>query len=181
MCNAICNVFLLLIFLCPLALAQETNRVYCVPFHTVNGLILLDAAVNDKPAVLLLDTGADNSIVSPDAAGIKAKLDALKPEKTTGAAGDYAKTKIDLRLEKRHWIERSILVMDLSEASKQLGTRIDGFISQDILREFSAVRIDYKASFVELETYRDLNTARIESQPPVKKHPSILRLTNHLP
>ncbi|HKW34139.1 MAG TPA: hypothetical protein VJN92_14100 [Candidatus Acidoferrum sp.] len=44
-----------------------------------------------------------------------------------------------------------ILVMDLSEASKNLGTRIDGFVGQDILREFSAVRIDYKAGLVEFE------------------------------
>ena len=41
--------------------------------------------------------------------------------------------------------------MDLSEASKHLGTRIDGFVGQDILREFSAVRIDYKAGVVEFE------------------------------
>jgi hypothetical protein len=30
-------------------------------------------------------------------------------------------------------IERPILVMDLSEARKQLGTRIDGFVGQYIL------------------------------------------------
>lgn len=95
-------------------------------------MILLDATVNDKPAVLLLDTGADNSIVSPSAAGVSAKLDALKREKTTGASGEYTKAKIDLRLEKRHWIERSILVMDLSEASKRLGTRIDGFVAKTL-------------------------------------------------
>jgi hypothetical protein len=131
--------------------AQEGSRTFRVPFHSVNAMILLDAEINGKPAVLLLDTGADNSIVSPDAAGIKAKLDALKAEKTTGASGDYTKAKIDLRLEFRHWIERPILVMDLSEASKRLGTRIDGFVGQDILREFSSVRIDYKAGFVEFE------------------------------
>jgi hypothetical protein len=61
--------------------AQESPRTFRVPFHSVNGMILLDATVNDKPAVLLLDTGADNSIVSPDVAGIKAKLDALKAGK----------------------------------------------------------------------------------------------------
>ena len=52
---------------------------------------------------------------------------------------------------KRHWIERPILVMDLSAASKQLGTRIDGFVGQDILREFSSVRIDYRNELVELQ------------------------------
>ncbi|HKW33300.1 MAG TPA: hypothetical protein VJN92_09870 [Candidatus Acidoferrum sp.] len=107
--------------------------------------------MNDKPAVRLLDTGADNSIVSPSVAGITAKLDPLKPEKTTGASGDYTKAKIDLRLEKRHWIDRPILVVDLSEASKRLGALLDGFVGKDILREFSACGIDYKAAVVEFE------------------------------
>jgi hypothetical protein len=84
--------------------------------------------VNDKPAAFLLDTGADLSIISPQAAGVSSKLDALKP-----------------------WIDRTVLVMDLSEASKGLGTRIDGYRGQDILREFSAVRIDYKVGLVEFE------------------------------
>lgn len=89
--------------------------------------------------------------MAADLAGINSKLGALKAEKTTGASGQYMTAKIDLRLEKRHWIERPILVMDLSAASKQLGTRIDGFVGQDILREFSSVRIDYRNELVELQ------------------------------
>jgi Aspartyl protease len=114
-------------------------------------MILLDGQVNDKPAVLLLDTGADNSLISPEAASISTKLDALKATKTTGANGEYIKGRVDLRLAERHWIDRTVLVMDLSEASKRLGTRIDGFIGQDVLREVSAVRIDYKANVIEFE------------------------------
>ena len=67
-------------------------------------MILLDGQVNGKPAVLLLDTGADLSIISPQAAGISAKLDALKATNTTGANGEYVRSRADLRLEKRHWI-----------------------------------------------------------------------------
>ena len=142
---------MLLLLFAGVASAQEQSRTFSVPFRSVNGMILLDAAVNGKPAVLLLDTGADNSIVSLYVAGVTAKLDALKPENTTGASGDYTKAKIDLRLEKRRWIERPILVMDLSEASKHLGTRIDGFVGQDLLREFSSVKIDYAAKVVEFQ------------------------------
>ena len=40
-------------------------------------------------------------------------------------------------------------MMDLSDASKRLGTRIGGFIGQDLLREFSVVRIDCKAGAVD--------------------------------
>ena len=49
------------------------------------------------------------SIVSQAVAGVTAKLAALKPEKATGASGHDTKAKIDLRLEKRHWIERPFL------------------------------------------------------------------------
>jgi len=39
--------------------------------------------------------------------------------------------------------------MDLSAASKRTGTRIDGFLGQDVLQEFSAMRIDFKAGALE--------------------------------
>ena len=54
---------------------------------------------------------------------MSANLSPLKAGNGAGASGDYTKAKIDLRLEKRHWIDRAVLVMDLSEASKNLGAR----------------------------------------------------------
>ncbi len=52
--------------------AAQTHRTFRVPFHTVSGMILVDATVNGHPASLLLDTGANNSILSPQAAGLAA-------------------------------------------------------------------------------------------------------------
>ena len=63
-----------------MASAQEQPRTFKVPFHTLNGMILLD-------------TGADNSSVSPSVAGVTTKLDALKPERRAGASGDYSKAR----------------------------------------------------------------------------------------
>ena len=118
-------------------------------------MILLDATVNDKPAALLLDTGANFTLISPEASGLSSvKLNKLTATKTIGANGEYVKSRVDLRLAERHWIERDVLVMDLSEASKRLGTRVDGFIGQDLLREFCSVRIDYKNHVLELESAR---------------------------
>ena len=121
------------------ASAQEQPRACRVPFHSVNGMILLDAVVNGKRAALLLDTGADFTLISPEASGLPAvKLRTLTATKTTGANGEYVKARADLRLAERHWIGREILVMDLSEASKRLGTHIDGFLVQDVLWGFRA-------------------------------------------
>jgi len=114
-------------------LAQDQHGTFRVPFHTANGLILLDATVNGHPASLLLDTSASNSIVSPQAAGLTAvQLRALQATRAgTGAEGDAIVREVDLRLAERHWINRQVLVMDLSDASKRMGTRVDGFLGED--------------------------------------------------
>ena len=135
------------------ASAQQQPQTFRIPFHTVNGMILLDATVNGKPAALLLDTGANNTIISAQAAGLATvQFRSLQATKAgTGAEGDYITRDVDLRLSNRHWIARRVLVMDLSDASKRMGTYVDGFLGQDILREFASVRIDYKAQVLELE------------------------------
>jgi predicted aspartyl protease len=132
---------------------EQTRRTFRVPFHTVNGMIFLDATVDGHHAALLLDTGANNSIVSPQAAGITAvQLRTLQATTAgTGAEGDYTIREVDLQLAERRWMNRPVLVMDLSDASKRMGTRVDGFLGQDVLQTFSAMRIDYRAHEIELE------------------------------
>jgi len=83
--------------------AQEQPRIYRVPFHTAGSMILVDATVNGKPAVLLLDTGADFTIISLEASGLTTvKVRALTANKSTGANGEYVKSRVDLRLAERH-------------------------------------------------------------------------------
>ena len=128
------------------------SRSYVVPFGSVNGMIFLGATVNRKPAVLLLDTGAEFSIVSTLAAGVSpAKLQAVTGNGGTGANGEHVRGAVDLSLSNRTFRQREILVMNLSDVSKRMGERIDGFTGQHVLREFSTVRIDYKAQTVTLE------------------------------
>lgn len=82
------------------ASAQEQPRAFHVPFHSVNGVVLLDAVVNGKRAALPLDTGADFTLISPEASGLSAlKLRTLTATKTTGANGEYVKARADLRLQ----------------------------------------------------------------------------------
>src|SRR5258708_34879668 len=54
----------LLLLFAGVASPQEQHRTFRIPFHSVNGLILLDAKVNGVPVVLLFDTGASRTVVS---------------------------------------------------------------------------------------------------------------------
>lgn len=149
-CATICATVLCILLSQSLASAQ--TKTYAVPFHTVNGMILLDGQINHKPAVLLLDTGAEFSIVSMLAAGVSpAQLHPLTGNRTTGANGDYVRGTVDLTLSHRTFLSREVLVMDLSDVSKRMGVQVDGFIGEDVLREFQGVHIDYKAQTVTLE------------------------------
>ncbi len=130
----------------------QERRAFTVPFHSVNGLILLDGQLNGKPAVFLLDTGANNSVVDYRAAGLpNPKLDALRSTGSAGAEGTCIVREVKLSLEHRSWLARRVCVMDLSDVSKRMETKIDGFIGADLLATFSAVRIDYKAQTITLE------------------------------
>jgi len=56
-------------------------------------MILFDATVNDKPAVLLLDNGADFTLIGPQASDLSTvKLRTLTATKTAGANGEYVRS-----------------------------------------------------------------------------------------
>src|SRR5882762_5308838 len=150
-CNAICNGILMLLLLSPHVLAQE-RRTFTVPFHSVHGMILLDGQLNGKPAVFLLDTGANNSIADMQSAGLgNLKLDKLRSTSTVGSEGDCALREVHLTLEHRSSLNRRVCVMGLSDASRRMGTHLDGFIGADVLSEFRQVRLNYETHTLELE------------------------------
>jgi len=119
--------FLVLCFFLAPILHAQTFR---VPFHSANGLILLDLKVNSKPRVMLLDTGA--------------KVTLLRHAPANAVA---------VELEPSHAV--TVSVLDLEKIGVHLAKRdmaaIDGLLGQAFLRYFASVRIDYKASVIEFE------------------------------
>ena len=145
--------FAVLLFFAGAVSAQGQPRTFKVPFHNSGAMILLDASVNGNPAVLLLDTGSVRTMVSFEALGhneVKAKP--VKPSRLgAGADGQYLKGRSNIGLGDCTIFAQDVFAVDLSEVSKMLGTRVDGLLGADVLREFSAVRIDYKAHVIEFE------------------------------
>lgn len=141
--HVFCTFFLLLL---P-CLAQPKS--YVVSFHTVHDVILLDATVNGRRAVLMLDTGANGSIIDAHTAGFDA--DKLSSVGAAGARAACSPRLVRIKLEGYEWFNPQACVMDLSSVTRNIGAHIDGFLGQDVLRRFSRVCIDYKAHTVTLE------------------------------
>jgi hypothetical protein len=124
-----------------------------IPFRTVQSMILVDARVNDNRATLLLDTGANNTIVSARAYG-NAQFQwriLHKNDQGPGLKGDGLRLRANLALANRVWISQPVYVMNVDELTRRFGTPVDGLLGQDLLREFRSVRINYKSHVIELE------------------------------
>jgi len=114
--------------------------------------ILIRAEVNGRPALLLLDTGANRTVISPELAGVPAEeLRAARfRDSSPGLHAEYTFREASLRLGSREWKGRRLAVMNLEQVSRVYGRRLDGILGRDVLREFSRVSIDFKRNVLVL-------------------------------
>ena len=95
---------------------------------------MLDAQVNGKPVVLVLDTGA-----------VQTQVDKRVMIRQKNLALLY----VDMRIGTYRHNDYRVLATDLRPILK--GIPADGILGEDWLRSFRAVRFDYKANVIELE------------------------------
>ena len=124
-----------------------------IPFRTVQSLIVVEGKVNGNPATFVLDTGANRTIVSARIYGnIRFELQRMPHHQgAAGFAGYSLRRSADLGLGENVWIAQQVSVMDLDELKQMLHMDFDALLGQDFLRQFRAVRIDYRAHTIELQ------------------------------
>lgn len=126
----------------------EGDKSLKIPFeYTSNrGSILLHVNINDKPALLIVDTGASHIVVRPEILGIKRSE--LSPSHVgpsgAGFTGDAIGREIRLQVGSREWPKARVAVMDLSQVVSGYQEKIDGLLGLDFFREFSSVTISVK-------------------------------------
>ena len=140
----------LALLLAPLPLLAQP-RVVTLPFRSVNSLILVDAKIDGRPVTLLVDTGANRTILNAKSFG-RASLPVSQPfNQGAGIIGNALRLRVGLEIANQILFSQHVSVMNLEDLSKRFGIPFDGLLGQDILDQFRSVRIDYKTHVIELE------------------------------
>jgi hypothetical protein len=115
-------------------------------------VMMVEAIVNGKHANLIVDTGADQSIVSPELAGLNQAdlMTASFSSRGPGLRADAIVQEADLKLTSGRYFRLPVMVMRLESVSKLYGVKVDGLIGQDVLSRCGRVSIDYQNKRIEL-------------------------------
>jgi Aspartyl protease len=143
------NLLATVLLLCVVAGAGTAASQVEIPFRqdVRNKLIFLDARINGKPALLLMDCGATITIVNARLLEIgdwdlrASKFSTEGP----GFGGEAKWADADLALGSTKGDRRRVAAMNLEAFTRSLGHHIDGLLGQDFLSEFDHVVIDFKA------------------------------------
>jgi predicted aspartyl protease len=110
------------------------------------GLMLIKVEVNGKPAVMVLDTGSNETIVSPRLVIVKqlSSKGAVAMAKGSGYSGTGVIATAFLSIGPLNPKNCQILVVDLSDLSETLGQEVDGILGMSVLKEFEIVSVDLR-------------------------------------
>lgn len=119
-----------------------------VPFEYSKafGLMLIRAQINGKPAVMVLDTGSNETIVSPRLVLTKqlSSQNAVEIAKGSGFSGSGVVATVFLRIGSLNPKTYQVLVVDLADLATSLGQDVDGILGMSVLKEFETVSVDLK-------------------------------------
>ncbi len=109
------------------------------------GLVSVKVEVDGRPAVLIVDTGSNHTIISSALANARLTLNnRVSPSKGSGLIGTGVVATTTLRVGPITWRDHRIVAMDTRELSKSMGQEIDGLLGMDFFKEFDLVVVDLK-------------------------------------
>jgi predicted aspartyl protease len=112
------------------------------------GLMLVKVEINDKPAVMVVDTGSNETTVSPKFVIMNQQRlkDAVAMAKSSGytGTGNAVIATVFLKVGPLSPKNCQILVMDLTGLSKSLGQDVDGILGMSVLKDFETVTVDLR-------------------------------------
>lgn len=122
----------------PVEIAFEYSKAF--------GLMLIKMEVNGKAAVMVLDTGSNETLVSPRLVSGKSFISnqAIPLAEGSGFSGVAVGSNALLSIGQLNPKEFQVLVMDLGALSKSRGQQIDGILGMSVLKEFEIVTVNLR-------------------------------------
>lgn len=138
--------FLLLSVKASLPAAPKGALQISFDYATSRASMLVRVLVNDRPAVLIFDTGSAHTIVRPELVGINPKelIPTQMARNGGGFMGDAVGREVSLQVGGFTWKKRAVVVMDLSQVLSVYTEKIDGILGVDFIKEFRQVTINVK-------------------------------------
>jgi len=119
-----------------------------IPFENSHlfGLVLVKLEVNGRPAVLIVDTGANQTIISSELGdmGPRTLESAVSASKGSGWIGTGIFATATLKIGSISLRNHRVVVMNTHDLSKSFGQKIDGLLGMDFFKEFELVVVDLK-------------------------------------
>jgi predicted aspartyl protease len=119
-----------------------------IPFENSGrfGLLLIRVQANGKPALFIVDTASNQTILSSELADIHPRsLDTtVSTLKGSGFSGSGVLAKATLKVGPILWRDHPVVVMEMRALSKSFGRQIDGLLGFDFFSGFELVVIDLK-------------------------------------
>jgi predicted aspartyl protease len=119
-----------------------------IPFEISRtfGLVLVKVEIAGRPAVLIVDTGCNRTVISTEIAPTpRSTLENTRStSKGSGWAGTGVVARTTVRVGPITMHDHPIVVMDMHDLSKSVGQRIDGLLGMDFFSELQLVAIDLK-------------------------------------
>ena len=126
------------------AARQCANAQTVLPLTEKNRTLFVTIKLNDKPAVFLLDTGARNSMVTPEALERSPGASPASGAKLSGLGGSnisISEAPVQIEVVPHNVVYLHVGVAKLPDYMKGC----DGLLGNDVLSKFSRILIDYKA------------------------------------
>ncbi len=114
--------------------------------------ILVVARVEGKTAVLVVDTGSDRTIVSPQLVSGRESAERFKvsfPAAHRSSISAWGKATIQLGDET--WKDHTVVIQDQTALRHIFDQEVDGILGQDILGQFRRVIIDSESHTLTLQ------------------------------
>lgn len=136
------------LLLAPKASPGVADQALKVPFEYANtrNSILLRVKVNDRPALLIVDTGSSHTVLRPELLHVKPSelVPTRRSSSGGGFVGDAIGKEVSLQVGNWKWQKWRVAVMDLSQVFAVYQQQIDGILGLDFFQEFSSVTINLK-------------------------------------